>query len=129
MLGILYSVFRRRLVNRWNLEQVLEINKQIFTASIMPTSENEEMLQREEDILKNIPQQIVDNAFDAVNELLGIEQLSIAVYNEAAHRLEYASNPLKETVESKSTWKSLMQSSFEEQTCLAEMGCRRCLLS
>lgn len=46
-------------MNRWNLEQVLEINKQIFTASIMPTSENEEMLQREEDILKNIPQQIV----------------------------------------------------------------------
>lgn len=64
----------------------------------------------------------MDNAFDAVNELLGIEQLSIAVYNEAAHRLEYASNPLKETVESKSTWKSLMQSSFEEQTCLAENG-------
>ena len=103
-LGYYILYFRRRLVNRWNLEQVLEINKQIFTASIMPTSENEEMLQREEDILKNIPQQIVDNAFDAVNELLGIEQLSIAVYNEAAHRLEYASNPLKETVESKSTW-------------------------
>lgn len=121
-LGYYILYFRRRLVNRWNLEQVLEINKQIFTASIMPTSENEEMLQREEDILKNIPQQIVDNAFDAVNELLGIEQLSIAVYNEAAHRLEYASNPLKETVESKSTWKSLMQSSFEEQTCLAENG-------
>ena len=121
-LGYYILYFRRRLVNRWNLEQVLEINKQIFTASIMPTSENEEMLQREEDILKNIPQQIVDNAFDAVNELLGIEQLSIAVYNEVAHRLEYASNPLKETVESKSTWKSLMQSSFEEQTCLAENG-------
>ena len=84
-LGYYILYFRRRLVNRWNLEQVLEINKQIFTASIMPTSENEEMLQREEDILKNIPQQIVDNAFDAVNELLGIEQLSIAVYNEAAH--------------------------------------------
>ena len=82
-LGYYILYFRRRLVNRWNLEQVLEINKQIFTASIMPTSENEEMLQREEDILKNIPQQSVDNAFDAVNELLGIEQLSIAVYNEA----------------------------------------------
>ena len=31
------------------------------------------MLKREEDMLKDIPQQIADNAFDAVNELLSID--------------------------------------------------------
>ncbi len=97
-LGYYILYFRRRLVNRWNLEQVLEINKQVFTASVMPVPGNEtgEMLQREEDALNDIPQQITDNAFDAVNELLSIERLGIAVYNEAARKLEYASNPLEE---------------------------------
>ena len=121
-LGYYVLYFRRRLVNRWNLEQVLEINKQVFSASVMPVSENEEMLQREEDTLKGIPQHIADNAFDAVNELLGIERLSIAVYNEAAHRLEYASNPLEGAAENKSVWKDLMQRCFEEQRYLSESG-------
>ena len=65
------------------------------------------MLKREEDMLKDIPQQIADNAFDAVNELLSIERLSIAVYNEAAHRLEYASNPFGR--------------SSREQTCVGRL--------
>ena len=77
-LGYYVLYFRRRLVNRWNLEQVLEINKQVFTASVISASEDEEMLKREEDMLKDIPQQIADNASDAVNELLSIERLSIA---------------------------------------------------
>ena len=68
-LGYYVLYFRRRLVNRWNLEQVLEINKQVFTASVISASEDKEMLKREEDMLKDIPQQIADNAFDAVNEL------------------------------------------------------------
>ena len=110
------------MVNRWKLEQVFEINKQVFSASVMPASENEEMLQREEDTLKGIPQHIADNAFDAVNELLGIERLSIAVYNEAAHRLEYASNSLEGAAENKSVWKDLMQRCFEEQRYLSENG-------
>lgn len=78
---------------------------------------------REEDMLKDIPQQIADNAFDAVNELLSIERLSIAVYNEAAHRLEYASNPLEGVAENKLVWEDLMQRCFEEQKYLSEMEC------
>ena len=72
--------------------------------------------------LKDIPQQIADNAFDAVNELLSIERLSIAVYNEAAHRLEYASNPLEGVAENKLVWEDLMQCCFEEQRYLSENG-------
>ena len=40
--------FRKRLVNRWNLEQVLEINGKVFNASLLPVSDTEEMLQRED---------------------------------------------------------------------------------
>lgn len=121
-LGYYILYFRKRLVNRWNLEQVLEINKQVFTASVMSAPEAGEMLQREEDMLKDIPQQIVDNAFDAVNELLGIERLGIAVYNEAAHRLEHASNPSGETSENTSVRTELMQRCFDRQVYLVESG-------
>lgn len=55
--------------------------------------ESAEALQREEDTLKEIPQRIVNEAFDSVNELLTIERLGIAVYNEMGHRLEFASSP------------------------------------
>ena len=121
-LGYYILYFRRRLVNRWNLEQVLEINKQVFTASMMPVPGNEtgEMLQREEDALNDIPQQITDNAFDAVNELLSIERLGIAVYNEAARKLEYASNPLEEREEDRLVRVGFMQRCFEQQKYLAE---------
>lgn len=123
-LGYYILYFRRRLVNRWNLEQVLEINKQVFTASVMPVPGNEtgEMLQREEDALNDIPQQITDNAFDAVNELLSIERLGIAVYNEAARKLEYASNPLEEREEDRLVRVGFMQRCFEQQKYLAENG-------
>ena len=93
LLGYYILYFRKRLVNRWNLEQVLEINGKVFNASLLPVSDTEEMLQREEDTLQEIPRQIVGSAFDAVNELLSIDRLSIAVYNETTHKLEYTSNP------------------------------------
>lgn len=94
LLGYYVLYIRKRLVNRWNLEQVLEINRQIFTASLTQFPETEEALQREEDTLRNVPQRIVDEAFDAINELLVIERLGIAVYNEVTHQLEYVSNSM-----------------------------------
>ena len=119
-LGYYILYFRKRLVNRWNLEQVLEINKQVFTASVTPASEPEEMLQQEEEVLRNVPQRIVDAAFDVVNELLGIDRLGIAVYNEATHRLDYASNVSEETSEEMPEWMKLMQSCFEQKEYLTE---------
>ena len=91
--GYYLLYMRKRLLNRLNLEQVLEINKKVFASSLTRTQESAEALQREEDTLKEIPQRIVNEAFDSVNELLTIERLGIAVYNEMGHRLEFASSP------------------------------------
>ena len=115
-MGYYILYFRKHLVNRWNLEQVLEINGKVFEASLLPALDTEEMLQREEDTLKEIPQQIVNIAFDAVNELLSIDRLIIAVYNEATHKLEYTSNP----VEDLPTWKKCMENCFEQQVYMSE---------
>lgn len=133
LLGYYILYIRKRLVNRWNLEQVLEINKQIFTASLTQVSENEEMLQREEDTLKAIPQRIVDEAFGAVNELLIIDRLGVAVFNEATHQLEYASNSMAESVlplatadtgkaDENEDWKEVVQSCFDRQIQLSAPG-------
>ena len=84
-----------------SLEQVLEINQKVFAASLIrpQEQENAEALQREESTLKEIPQRIVDEAFGSVNELLTIDRMGIAVYNETTHLLEYASSPGQEMPE------------------------------
>lgn len=92
-----FVYFRKRLVNRWNLEQVLEINQLVFTASQQPLSFNGKEGQ-EDNLLKRIPQKIVDGTFDAINELLGIDDLHIAVYNETTRALEYASASVTHSV-------------------------------
>ena len=123
LLGYYILYFRKRLVNRWNLEQVLEINGKVFNASLLPVSDTEEMLQREEDTLKEIPRQIVGSAFDAVNELLSIDRLSIAVYNETTHKLEYTSNPVEDTaVDELPIWRKYMENCFEQQEYISEKG-------
>ena len=92
---------RKRIQNRLSLEQVLEINQKVFAASLIrpQEQENAEALQREESTLKEIPQRIVDEAFGSVNELLTIDRMGIAVYNETTHLLEYASSPGQEMPE------------------------------
>ena len=132
LLGYYILYIRKRLVNRWNLEQVLEINRQIFAASLIQVPETEEALQREEDTLKAIPQRIVDEGFDAVNELLSIDQLGIAVYNETTHQLEYASNSIENELSSAGDngtstaedelWKEVVQRCFEQHTQLSAPG-------
>ena len=101
LVGYYFLYMRKRLQNRLNLEQVLEINQKVFAASLVrpQEQENAEALQREESMLKEIPQRIVDEAFGAVNELLTIDRMGIAVYNETTHRLEYASRPGQEMPE------------------------------
>ena len=101
LVGYYFLYMRKRLQNRLNLEQVLEINQKVFAASLVrpQEQENAEALQREESMLKEIPQRIVDEAFGSVNELLTIDRMGIAVYNETTHRLEYASRPGQEIPE------------------------------
>lgn len=76
--GYYLLYIRKRLINRWNLEQVLEINKQVLASTLS---------------LKDIPHHIVNNCFDGINELLNIDMLSIGVLNEDTHQLEFAYNP------------------------------------
>ena len=101
LVGYYFLYMRKRLQNRLNLEQVLEINQKVFAASLVrpQEQENAEALQREESTLKEIPHRIVDEAFGSVNELLTIDRMGIAVYNETTHRLEYASRPGQEMPE------------------------------
>ena len=101
LVGYYFLYMRKRLQNRLNLEQVLEINQKVFAASLVrpQEQENAEALQREESTLKEIPQRVVDEAFGSVNELLTIDRMGIAVYNETTHRLEYASRPGQEMPE------------------------------
>ena len=101
LVGYYFLYMRKRLQNRLNLEQVLEINQKVFAASLVrpQEQENAEALQREESTLKEIPQRIVDEAFGSVNEILTIDRMGIAVYNETTHRLEYASRPGQEMPE------------------------------
>ena len=84
LVGYYLLYLRKRIQNRLSLEQVLEINQKVFAASLIrpQEQENAEALQREESTLKEIPQRIVDEAFGSVNELLTIDRMGIAVYNE-----------------------------------------------
>ena len=101
LVGYYLLYLRKRIQNRLSLEQVLEINQKVFVASLIrpQEQENAEALQREESTLKEIPQRIVDEAFGSVNELLTIDRMGIAVYNETTHLLEYASSPGQEMPE------------------------------
>lgn len=108
------SYVRKRLNNRWNLEQVLEINKNIFSATLVRTEESLEALQREENTLREIPRRIIAEAFEGINELLDVDSLSLAVYNEMHNRLEFAS-----TAENKAL-PEMVQRSFDQQQYIEE---------
>jgi len=114
---IYYTVYvRKRLKNRWNLEQVLDINKNVFSSSMVRTEESVEALQREENTLREIPRKIITEAFEGINELMDVESISLAVYNEMRHRLEFASTT------SNGELPEMVQQSFDSQKHLAE-GC------
>jgi len=100
---------RKRIKYRWNLEQVLDINKKIFFSSLVRSEESIEALQREENALKEIPQKIVAEAYDSINELTEINCLGLAVYNDNRNRLEFASFPADEPMP------EIVTHSFENQ--------------
>ena len=115
LVGYYLLYLRKRIQNRLSLEQVLEINQKVFAASLIrpQEQENAEALQREESTLKEIPQRIVDEAFGSVNELLTIDRMGIAVYNETTHLLEYASSPGQEMPE-------MVQQCFDSREYISE---------
>ena len=115
LVGYYFLYMRKRMLNRLNLEQVLDINQKVFAASLLrpQEKEDEEALQKEENTLKEIPKQIVCAAFSAVDELLGVDRMGIAVYNEAARSLEYASYP-------EQPMPDMVQQSFDSEEFLVQ---------
>lgn len=109
LLGYYILYIRKRLLNRMNLEQVLEINKQIFATSLMRETAQSNAPIRE------TREALVHDAFDAVNELLAIDSLGLAVYNEETRQLEYASNP------SEAEMPEQVKLCFDQQTYLADV--------
>lgn len=83
--GYYLLYFRHRLIYRYNLEQVLEVNQQVFTASLSGASGE-----------RDIASCLVSEMFSGVNELLPIDALGMAVYNEETHSLNYAFSGFEE---------------------------------
>lgn len=81
--GYYVFYFRHRLMYRYNLEQILEINRQVFSASLRHTD-------------KDIASCLADTMFEGINELIAIDVLGIAVYNEGICGLSFAFSPLDE---------------------------------
>lgn len=74
---ILYA--RHMLMYRFNLEQVLEINKKLFSSSFLRmNSENE------------VTKKLLNSIFDEMNELIPISLLAVAVYNEEEKKLIFS---------------------------------------
>lgn len=79
LIGYYVLYFRHRLIYRYNLEQVLEINKQVFSASLLNGRTDQD-----------IAAILVNDMFKEVNELFPVDVLGIAVYSEEHPDLHYA---------------------------------------
>ena len=93
-LSFYFIYIRKRLLYRWNLEQLFEVNQCFFSSSSIPLADGE-IIQREEDTLKKIPQQITEQSFETINELFSVDRVGLAVFNESAKKLDYSYNPPK----------------------------------
>lgn len=105
VVGYYVLYFRRRVSNRRNLEQVLEINRQIFASSWEQ--------QQDMDGLTWIPSRIISRIYDLMNELFIIDVLAIAISEERGNSLEYAFLPAE--FEEKRILKDAMQSCYEAE--------------
>ena len=102
LVGYYILYFRHRLIYRYNLEQVLEINKQVFSASLLDGRTD-----------RDIAASLVNDMFETVNELLPIDVLGVAVYSEDNHSLNYAFSPVEDENEE---MREMMARSFDAKT-------------
>ncbi|MBQ8520965.1 MAG: DUF5113 domain-containing protein [Bacteroides sp.] len=79
LLGFYLLYFRHLLAYRYNLEQVLEINRQAFSLPLSNVKEGKEMAAL-----------LVSGLYRAVHELIPLEGLGIAMYSEEQHTLHTA---------------------------------------
>ncbi|MCD7925223.1 MAG: DUF5113 domain-containing protein [Bacteroides sp.] len=102
LIGYYVLYFRHRLIYRYNLEQVLEINKQVFAVSLLNGKAD-----------MAIAACLVNDMFAGVNDLLAIDELGIAVYNEDTHNLKYAFSPSEDDNED---MREIMARTFDSET-------------
>lgn len=102
LVGYYVLYFRHRLIYRYNLEQVLEINEQAFAASLLNGKTDQDIAAR-----------LVNDMFEEVNELLPVDVLGIAVYSEDNHGLNYAFSPVEDE---DGEMREMMARSFESKT-------------
>lgn len=123
LLGYWVFYYRRYVLNRWRLEQVLEINNLVSSASII-SLEGEEGGENEEEILQQIPSRIVHKIFAGINELMSVERMVLAVYNETTRRLDVASSSEEKNREkaSENKLRTLVEQCFSEQQYMVQGG-------
>ncbi len=101
--------FRQRMLYRLNLEQVLEINHEVFACTMKEKPENDEILQQ-------IPQIIIDRIFKSVDALRPVKALALAVYNDNTHQFNIAFRQIAET--DRIRLENQMRQCFEEKTSI-----------
>lgn len=112
LVGYYVLYFRHRLMYRYNLEQVLEINRQVFSASLQETD-------------KDIASCLADTMLEEVNELMAVDALGIAVYNEDTRNLMFGFSP---DAGDHGEMRELMVRCFQSQTmALPEGSPTKCL--
>jgi len=92
---------RKRLVNRMNMEQVFTINELILKTTLQSfpnTIDNLEefktgKFKNVEERVMSIPKRIVNTIFDAMNELVPIERIGIAIFNNMMKEPAFVCNP------------------------------------
>ncbi len=98
--GYYLIYLRHRLTYRYNLEQVLEVNRQVLSAS-------------QKDEGEDIAATLVREMMNGVNELLPIDQLALAVWHDDRRTLEYAFAAPDEDIE---PMREAMVHSFEHES-------------
>lgn len=111
--GYYLLYFRKRLVERWKLEQVFEVNKRVFAASGSAEGESEEASRQ--DALAQVPRHVAEASYDAINELVGISGMVIALHSDSSRGLEYVSAPNAGAVDVEASLRNLINESYN--TC------------
>ena len=118
LLGFCLLYYRRFILHRWRLEQILTIQKQVYEVAFSPSYKSEDIIDDNEAQLMNIPSRIVERIYEAFNELFGINSLTLALYNETMQRLELTSYPKTQKNDSSSNY-LLINRCFKEQNHLS----------
>ena len=83
---IYYAVYiRQQLLRRWSLEQVLDINERIFSASLQYTVPIDE--RATEANLNTVPRHIIERSFMGINELLALDTMGIILIDQEKQQL------------------------------------------